>query len=298
MKRIERKNAVYTMSPKNEPVLKVKSGETVVFETYDCFKNQVLCDDQSNDSIDYDLTNPATGPLFVEEAEAGDILKVSILDIAVNKTGVMGMEPKYGVLGDLINEPKFKVFKIENDKIQFNDRIEFSINPMIGVIGVAPKDGDIATMVPDVHGGNMDCKRIIKGSTLYLPVFNKGALLAIGDLHGLMADGEISISGLEIDGQVTVKVEVIKDKKMPTPLLIEGEHIITIASAETLDEAADQATLNMHQLLTNELKMDVYEAGMLLSLVGDLRICQVVDPLKTARMELPISILEKYNYQF
>ncbi len=113
-----------------------------------------------------------------------------------------------------------------------------------------------------------------------------------------MADGEISISGLEIDGQVTVKVEVIKNKKMPTPFLIEGEHIITIASAETLDEAADQATLNMHQFLLQELKMDVYEAGMLLSLVGDLKICQVVDPLKTARMEFPISILEKYNYQF
>ncbi len=112
--------------------------------------------------------------MYIEEAEAGDILKVSILDIVVNKTGVMGMEPKYGVLGDLINEAKFKVFDIENHKIQFNNLLEFPINPMIGVIGVAPKDTDIATMIPDGHGGNMDCKRIIKGSTLYLPVYNKG----------------------------------------------------------------------------------------------------------------------------
>ena len=80
-------------------------------------------------------------------------------------------------------------------------------------------------------------------------------------------------------------------------MLIEGEHIMTIASKLTLDAAASQASINMHKFLVNELNMNSNEAGMLLSLVGDLRICQVVDPLMTCRMEIPISILDKYNYK-
>lgn len=297
MKRIKRENSIFNMSKDHKPAQHIKSGETIVFETYDCYNNQIKSENQSFSTIKEDLNNPATGPLYIEEAEVGDILKIEIIDIKINDKGVMAARPNSGVLGEFFKESKSKIISIEDNNAIFNEKIQIPINPMIGVIGVAPEGEDVNTTVPDMHGGNMDCKRIVKGSTVYLPVNAKGGLLSIGDLHAVMADGEIVICALEVDGKVTAKVDVIKNKELPLPMVVEGEHIMTIASKKTLDEAAKQVTINMHKFLINELNMDIYEAGMLLSLVGDLKICQVVDPLMTARMEFPKSILNKYNYR-
>ena len=185
---------------------------------------------------------------------------------------------------------------IKNGQAIFNDKIQIPIKPMIGVLGVAPAEGEILTGTPGEHGGNMDCKRLVKGSTIYLPVNVSGALLSIGDLHAVQADGEIVICAVEIPGEVTVKITVVKNKSLPLPILMEGDHIMTIASAELLDDAATDATKNMHSFLMRELYMDLHESAMLLSLVGELKICQVVDPLKTARMEIPKWVLEDYDY--
>lgn len=296
MKKIKKEDCIYTMSKDHKPALKVHSGDTVIFETYDCYNDQIKSEDQPFSTIKRELNNPATGPLYIDEAESGDILKIEIIDIKINDHGVMTVRPDSGVLGEFYYETKSRIIPIENDKVIFNDKIQMPINPMIGVIGVAPYDGEIKTTIPDTHGGNMDCKRIIKGSTVYLQVHTKGALLSIGDLHAVMADGEIVICGLEVSGEVTVKVDIIKGKALPLPMVVEGDHIMTIASKKTLDEAAHTATIHMYKFLVNELKMDAYEAGTLLSLVGDLKICQVVDPLMTARMELPKYILDNYNY--
>ncbi|MCM1988254.1 acetamidase/formamidase family protein [Oceanirhabdus seepicola] len=235
--------------------------------------------------------------MYIEEAEVGDTLKIEIIGIKVNNKGVMAARPNNGVLGEFFDTPKSKIIPIKDNKAIFNKKIHIPINPMIGVIGTAPQNEEIQTTVPDMHGGNLDCKRIVTGSTVFLPVNVKGGLLSIGDLHAVMSDGEIVICGLEVDGEVIVKVHVIKDKHFPLPMVVHGEHIMTISSRKTLDEAAKQATINMHKFLINELKMDVHDAGMLLSLVGELKICQIVDPLMTARMEFPISILDKYNYK-
>lgn len=297
MKRIERINSIFKMSKNNKPVEKIISGETIIFETYDCYNNQIKSEDQLFSTIKNELNNPATGPLYVETAEVGDMLKIEIIDIIINDYGVMTVRPNNGILGEYFDEPKSKIISIEDEKAIFNEKVQIPINPMIGVIGVAPKGEGIRTTVPDMHGGNMDCKRIVKGSTLYLPVNVKGGLLAIGDLHAVMSDGEIVICGLEVDGEVIIKVEVIKGKDLPLPIVVEGDHIMTISSKKTLDEAAKSATTNMHKFLINELNMDNYDAGMLLSLVGNLKICQVVDPLMTTRMEFPLSILDKYNYK-
>lgn len=118
----------------------------------------------------------------------------------------------------------------------------------------------------------------------------------MGDAHAVMGDGEVVICGLEIPAEITVKVSVIKGQPYPLPFLADPDHVMTIASSETLDEAARQATRNMHTFLVNELKMDSDEAAMFLSVGADLKICQIVDPLMTSRMELPVWVLEKYNY--
>ncbi len=296
MKRIPKDKFVLAMSPNNKPVLTAKSGATVLFETSDCFGNNIHTSDDLFSSVGWDSINPATGPLYIEGAEIGDTIKIEVLDISVAEQGVMTTAPDFGVLGERIKEEVTKIVPIRNDKAIFNEKIHIPITPMIGVLGVAPSEEEILTGTPGDHGANMDCKRLIQGSVLYLPVFVKGALLSMGDLHAVQGDGEIVVCGVEISGEVTVKVNIIKDILLPLPMLDEGDSIMTIASDKLLDDAAKTATKRMHTFLMNELKMDLHEAGMLLSVLGELKICQVVDPLMTARMEFPKWVLEKYDY--
>ena len=297
MKRIPKSKVVYAMSRDHAPVEKITSGESIVFQTCDCYNDQITSEDQRYVDINQDLGNPATGPLYIDGAEPGDMLKVEVLDIQVASQGIMSVRPGVGVLQDQLEGAKIKIIPIQEGLAQFNERLSFPVNPMIGVMGVAPEEGIFETMVPEAHGGNMDCNRIIKDSTVYLPVFVQGGLLSMGDLHALMGDGEVVICGLEIQGEVTVKVTVIKDKKWPLPMVVSGNEIMTIASRLTLDEASRQAAKNMHQFLVKEANLDAQEAGMLLSLLGNLRICQVVDPLMTSRMEFPLWVLDKYGYR-
>lgn len=294
--RIESDRCIFNMSVENEPVAKVSSGDTLVIETCDCFSDQIISEDQTVGTLDWDIINPATGPVYIEGAEPGDILKVEILDINIGDRGVFLTGPNLGTLGHILEEEKIRLVDIEDDKVIFNEKIHIPIEPMIGVIGTAPKGEGISTGTPGEHGGNMDCKRITKGSTLYLPVNVDGALLAIGDLHAVMGDGEVAVCGVEIAGEVTVKVTVLKDFGIPLPMLIDEKRIMTIASAKTLDEASVMATEHMHKFLTDIVGMDLNEAVMLLSAIGDLRICQIVDPLMTVRMELPLWVLEEYDY--
>jgi amidase len=296
MERIPKEKSVLSMSPKNEPALRVESGSTVVFETYDCFSNKIGSKSDLFSSVGWDSINPATGPLYVKKAEPHDILKIEILDIVIGEKGVMTTAPNFGVLGELIKEERTKIIPIKNGKAIFNDKIQIPIQPMIGVLGVAPAKEDILTGTPGDHGANMDCKRLVKGSKLYLPVNVEGALICMGDLHAVQGDGEIVVCGVEIPGEVTVRVNVIKNIWWPVPMLDEGDSIMTIASDNLLDDAAKTATKKMHAFLIKELDLDQHEAAMLLSVVGELRICQVVDPLMTARMELPKWVLKKYAY--
>lgn len=296
MKRISTEHVTCTLSKDHAPAARVASGETIVFETMDCYGNQLRSETIDFTMVRRDFNNPATGPLFVEDALPGDILKIDILDIQVANQGVMAVRPGAGALGDVFKSARTKIIPIENGQAIFNDHLSIPLNPMIGVIGVAPLE-EMKTTVPHLHGGNMDCKRIIKGATLYLPVLVEGALLSIGDLHGVMGDGEVVICAVEMEGEVTVRVEVIKGRHLPLPLVVDGDALMAIASEQTLDEAAHAVTRAMHGFLTEELGMDTHEAGMLLSLIGELKICQIVDPLMTTRMELPLSVLECYGYR-
>lgn len=296
MIRISSEHVTCTLSKDHAPAATAKSGETVIFETLDCYGNQIRSEDLDFTGIRRDFNNPATGPLFVEGAKPGDILKVEVLDIRVADQGVMAVRPGAGALGDVFQSARTKIIPVQDGHALFNDRLRIPLNPMIGVIGVAPLQ-EMKTTVPHLHGGNMDCKRIVKGASVYLPVTVEGALLSIGDLHGVMGDGEIVICAVEMEGEVTVKVEVIKGRNLPLPLVVEGDSLMAIASEQTLDEAAHAATLAMHTFLHQEVGMDIHEAGMLLSLIGELKICQIVDPLMTTRMELPLSVLESYGYR-
>lgn len=293
---IPSEHSVFQMSPDNKPVARVKTGELVRFETLDCFSNALRSEEQTMSAVDWNRINPATGPLYVEDACPGDILKVTVRDIRLDDQGVMVAIPGSGVVGDALDEERTKIVPIRNGKVHFNDRISFDARPMIGVIGTAPQGEAIPTGTPGKHGGNMDCKRIGVGAVLYLPVGVPGALLAMGDLHAAMGDGEIVICGVEIAGAVDVRVDVLKNLAWPLPMVVQKERVMTIASSPTLDEASKTATRNMFDFLRRELLLPASEAGMILSAMGDLRICQIADPLMTARMELPLTVLESYGY--
>jgi len=289
---------IHKMSRDNAPVAYAKSGDTVRFETLDCFGCQIQNESQLLGKLDWSNINPATGPLFIEDAQPGDVLKVEILNIELDDHGVMVDGPGNGVTGRAVTEETTKILPVADGLVHFNDKLSFPVDPMIGVIGTAPAGEGIDTGTPGAHGGNMDCTRIGTGATLYLPVNTPGALLAMGDLHARMGDGEVEVCGVEIAGAVTVKVTVVKNCGLPTPFLVNSEIAAAIYSAETLDDASIGATMAMHGFLMKELGMNAHEAGMLLSVAGDLRICQIVDPEKTCRMEIPVSILKAYRYTF
>jgi amidase len=141
-------------------------------------------------------------------------------------------------------------------------------DPMVGVIGTAPREGEILNGAPGPHRGNMDCTLIGEGSKVYLPVEVPGALFGLGDLHAVMGDGEIVVCGVEMAGWVTVQFEVLRGRLVPPPLVETENLVATVHSHEDLDAAAQGAIEGMAQLLTERVELPLHEAGMLMSALG------------------------------
>lgn len=273
----------------NTPAARCKSGDTVVFETMDCYDGAVSHDGNRIYDKSRFLANPATGPLFVEGAEPGDALKVEILSIKIRPWGAMGTFFGQGAFDKYPGDYSIHVFDFPDGEISIAGK-KLPVHPMIGVIGVAPEGEAVPTVTPGSHGGNMDCTRIVEGSAIYFPVACEGALLGMGDLHALMGDGEVFEYGLETAGEVTVRVSAVKGLKLAQPLLLEGGRAMAIASAQTLDEAAKLAIQAIYELLVDN-GVDRVEAGLLMSLKCDLAVCQIVDPLLTVRAMIPAEFL-------
>lgn len=287
---ITKEHVHFTFSGNHQPAGTVPSGSTVCFETYDCFYNQLLPDGADIAKIDSGKANAATGPLYVEDALPGDTLKIEILDIATGPVGVCATFPDSGWDNGILKEKQFRRLTVRDGMAEFDSRVQIPISPMIGVIGTAPGEGEVSTMTPMDHGGNMDCTQIKAGATLYLPVYVPGALLSMGDLHAVMGDGEICGCGLEIEGMVTVRVTVLKDSPFPWPAAIADGRLIVIAAAETVDDAWRLATARMEAFISSRTGLSHEDTSILLSLCGDLAVCQTVNPMKTVRMELPLDI--------
>lgn len=287
VREISSKNIIYSFSKDNKPAAWVKSGDEVIIEAIDAFGGQIKQKDDKLESIDWNQVNPATGPIFVEGAFPGDVLKVSIRKIEIDSQGVIATGEGLGVLGGRFKGMISRILPIENDEAVFNDNLRIPLNKMIGVIGVAPEGEAVGCGTPGSHGGNMDNTMITEGASIYFPVFTEGALFALGDMHAVMGDGEVSVTGVEAAGKVHLKLEVIKNVKLQNPLLENEKYFSTIASAQTLDAAAAKATEDMADILSGKISIPLSEVVMLMSLVGQAQICQVVDPLKTARFIMP-----------
>lgn len=294
MKHFDGSSCLYAFSPQMQSIGSVLPGERFSVKTHDCFHEQIFSEEQTLSEIDYDRLNPATGPIYVEGAKPGDLLKVTIHDIQVADRGIAMVVPGEGVLGDLVEKGIIKVLPIEKNACRFN-AFEFPIEPMIGVIGTAPSadSGTWGTASPWTHGGNMDTRDIKPGSILYLPVNTDGALLALGDCHAAMGDGELCFTGLEVQALVELTADLIPGVSQKWPMLETPYAFMVIASGDSVDEALREATEQAVSLLKVSLEMTFEEAYLLASLYVDLKISQIVDPKKTVRASIPKTVLSE-----
>lgn len=290
MLRIPRDRIVYSFDKRHAPAAVVDSGAEIVFETWDARTGSIRSERDLLDRPHPSGPNPATGPVQVRGAEPGDSIVVHVMDIALAPRGYTGTRPGKGVLGHTIGEHRTRLFDVLDGMVVFNDRIRFPVRPMVGVIGTAPAGDGVATLHPGPHGGNMDHNDVRVGARVHLPVFVPGAGLCIGDVHASMGDGEISITALEIPGEVRVRVELRKGADIRRPWIEFPECWITTGDGPGITEAIRVAADEMARFLMRRLALSADEAYMLLSIRGDVRVSQCAEPTMvaaTARMVMP-----------
>lgn len=281
---------VYEFSPEMEAVRTVEPGTELTIETIDSLDGEIQENDDLLAQIP-DEVNAATGPIAVEGAEPGDVLKVDIEEVRVAEDrGRVVTTPGFGLLqdDDDVEAPFTQITPVEGDEIHYGDH-SVPIDPCIGTIGVAPAEETYSTLVPHDHGGNLDTNEMTTGTTAYFPVSQDGGMLAMGDSKAAMADGEMCGTGAEIATDIDLTVELISDPEfdLQRPLVDTGEAWKTVASAETMEEASKLAHRDAMALLSAEHGFSPTESHTFGSLVGGLEISQVVDPLVTVKNAIP-----------
>src|SRR5947207_9702295 len=229
--------------------------------------------------------HPLTGPIWIEGAERGDSLEIKIQGFEfLHPYGVGGFVPNGGTLPEEFPYVGIKLVRFDprSGFADFAPGIRLKLAPFFGSIGVAPDSlvGRISRGPPGSHAGNLDNKELVAGSTLYLPVHTPGALLSMGDGHGMQGDGEVTLTALETSLVGTVQVTVRKGKRLIWPRAETPTHYITMGLHTDLDEAARLATREMVDFLVTEKGMKRDDAYVLCSLAADLHITQLVDGTK------------------
>lgn len=287
MRVIPKDKVIFHFNTTNKANYTVQDGEVFWVEADDCYSGQITDASVKRTDIDISIMDCAVGPIDVEGAEPGDTLCVEVMAIDLADHGIMVTNCGLGVLGDRITEPDTKIIPIKDGFAHFSDTIKIPLTPMIGVMGVAPKSGEIHCAVPDDHGANMDTKLVKVGSRVYFPVAQKGAGLAVGDMHACMGDGELSGTGIEIAGRMCLKVTVYKDRPIERPVIETYDGIYFLASRPTLDESIKVATSDVVDFLMKKLDLNFPDAYRLMSATCDAQICEVVDDNVTVRLHCP-----------
>jgi len=229
--------------------------------------------------------HPMSGPIFIETAAPGDTLEVRIVAIEfLHDFGVNAFSPGGGVLPDEFPYAGLRLLRWRRGatSVEFKPGVTLPLAPFFGSIGVAPPPlvGRISSRPPGWHGGNLDNKDLVAGTVLYLPVHVPGALLSIGDGHGLQGHGEVTGTALETSLRGTFEVRVLKGQRLRWPRAETPTHYISMGLHEDLDEATKLAVREMVEFLMAEKKLSREEAYMLCSLAADLHVTQAVDATK------------------
>jgi acetamidase/formamidase len=286
------------------PVLTVDSGDTVSFDTLPAGDFGEVPSDPTRIRADHRLLldtaargagpHPVNGPIYVRGAAPGDVLQIDILDIKPNQDwGFCAIQPLLGTLPDEFTDYETVIVDIDaaahTATLPWGTKIPLA--PFFGIMAVAPPAawGRQSTVVPRAFGGNMDNKALCAGTTLYLPVFNDGALFSVGDGHGVQGDGEVCVTALETGLTGNFRLTVRKDLSLTGPFAESPTHLISIGIDEDLDDAAKQAVREMVRELCKRTNLSRNQAYMLCSLIGDLHVTQLVDVNKGIHMMLPKS---------
>jgi len=251
-----------SFSAAHEPALRVRpgTGERITFETDDAAYAEM---DRFRDLAQVTATlNPVTGPVWVEGAEPGDTLAVTIHDIELAEHGWSIYLPGAGALARPMGEEMFvRKVPVGNGRVRLTDDLDCAAAPMIGCIGVAPAEGDASTVMPSyVTGGNMDLTDAGPGTTVLLPVQVPGAMLAIGDIHAVMSRGESSFVAIEIAGRATVSVDLVRGRTLRAPQLITPTDHVCVGLGDPVQDSIDMAYEEMFAVMVDRgwSKEDAY----------------------------------------
>ncbi|NCW98437.1 MAG: acetamidase, partial [Betaproteobacteria bacterium] len=274
----------------------------VIVETRDAFEGAVKTeDDLPSKVLRMPFVNPQNGPIVIEGAEKGDVLAVyieSMIPRGPNPRGTCAMIPQFGALSGtsltalLAEDLPEIVRKIDVDEqgVYWSKRVTLPYKPHIGTLSCSPEIDSINTLTPDQHGGNMDLPDMGPGSITYLPVRCEGARLFIGDAHACQGDGEVCGTAVEYPSTTSLRVDLIKNWAIEWPRL-ETEHMLmTIGSARPLEDAARIAYKDLVLWMEAEFGFDRWDAYMMLSQCGIVRLGNFVDPKYT----VGTGILKKY----
>lgn len=264
---LTRDQSAAAYSAARPPVLTVTAGagDRITFETDDLAYAQM---EEFGDLARVTATiNPITGPVFVEGAEPGDVLAVTIHDIAMAEHGWSVSIPGAGALADRMG-PEFFVRRVPvaDGRVQLTPTLDCAVAPMIGCVGVAPADRDGSTVMPTLPtGGNMDLTDAGPGTTVYLPVQVPGALLSIGDLHAVMARGESSFVAIEIAGRATVSVDVVKGRPIRGPQLDTGTDYLCVGLGDPVQDSVQMAYESLFDVMVEQHGWDPGDAYVVMS---------------------------------
>jgi amidase len=276
--RIGRDEIIWAFGPELEPVLEVEPGETVTFETNDCFTGQITSEDDLVTEIDFDRVNSATGPVAVKGAEPGDSLVAEILDVRPVEVGFACLIPGFGQLIDEVKSPVTRLFRVQNGWIEMNERVRFPAQPMVGVVGVATDGETLTNGLAGRHGGNLDDHLHGKGARMYFPVRQPGGLFGVGDMHASMGDGEICFTGVEIAGEVDIRFDLLKGKQATWPVTELADRWVAHATADDYDEALKLCCEEAARLLVDEWHFTIEDAFIFLSVACDAGVAQACKP--------------------
>ena len=261
----------YEFSRHYEPRLRIEPGESVRIETEDALSGQIRTPSDRRDKTTMPYSNPLTGPIWVEGAQPGDALAVTIGEIrpTIDKCFTRTADPKQLCEWLGTDCPHgTRVCEIRDGLIHWSDSIAIPYAPMLGCIGTAPDWGVPSTYPAGPHGGNMDIIETAPGNTVYLPVFVEGGLLSIGDAHAAMGHGELSATGLEMPAETVITVNLLKEKRLPGPRIESPAEIMTIVSGCPMERSTAQAYAYLILWMEAEYGWDRWQAYDLLTHVG------------------------------
>jgi acetamidase/formamidase len=291
------------------PVARIAPGESLEFDVSDASAGQ-LCPTSTVADVgrmDFSKVNPIAGPVFIDGAEPGDVLKVTLLSFVPSGWGWTANIPGFGLLVDEFKEPALHLWRYDPTTLApalFGRWGKVPLKPFTGTIGVAPAATGVHSVVPPRRvGGNMDVRDIALGTELFLPVEVAGALFSVGDTHAAQGDGEVCGTAIESPMRVALQFDLLKREPLAFPRFrtqgpvtrhVDGSgYEVTTGIGPDLMEAARAAVRSMIDLLGRQRGMPAVDAYLLCSVCGDLRISEIVDiPNWTVSFYLPRIVFE------